>query len=183
MTTNALPGWDGFYSMTGTAAATLIGLVFIVITLGAQMSKDGVEGGVHAFVTPALMHFAGVLLQSLLILAPWPRQWHLGIPLAALGLGGLLYAALTSHRMRRVGIINPKFSDWLAYAGTPAIAGAATASGGTGLIVGWSASPLGIALGMLLLLFAAIYQAWDLTLWIVRNRKNAPDQQSFRPHR
>ena len=178
MTTSVLPGWDGFYSTTGAASATLIGLVFIVITLGAQIAKDGVEGGMQAFVTPSLMHFAGVLLQSLLILAPWPSPWHLGIPLATIGLGGLLFAALTSHRMLRVEIVNPRFIDWLTYAGTPAIASSAIASGGLGLIGGWLASPVYIALGTLLLLFAAIYQAWVLTLWIVRNRKNAADRSS-----
>jgi hypothetical protein len=171
MTISALPGWDSFYSMTGAASATLIGLVFIVITLGAQIANDSVEGGVHAFVTPSLIHFAGVLLQSLLILAPWPSAWHLGIPLIALGLGGLLFAVLTSYRMLRVGIVSLKFFDWLVYAGTPATASAAIASGGFGLVRGWSASPVCIALGILLLLFAAIYQAWDLTLWIVRNRR------------
>jgi len=168
----ALPDWNGFYSMAGTSAAALIGLVFIVITLGAQMSKGGIEGAIHAFVTPCLMHFAGVLLQSLLILAPWPSPRYLGIPFTVLGLGGLLYAALTSRRMAKVGIVSPSLFDWLAYGGTPAIAGAATASGGFGLMEGWSPAPLAVALGTLLLLFAAIYQAWDLTLWIVRNRKD-----------
>jgi hypothetical protein len=168
---NALPEWNGFYGMAGTSAAALIGLVFIVITLGAQMSKAGIEGTIHAFVTPCLMHFAGVLLQSLLMLAPWPSTWYLGVLFAIIGLAGLLYTALTSWRMINVGVVSPSWLDWLAYAGTPAIAGASTASGGFGLLAGWSPSPLAIALGTLLLLFAAIYQAWDLTLWIVRNRK------------
>jgi hypothetical protein len=171
MTANVLPGWDSFYTMTGTAAATLIGLIFIVITLGAQISREGVDGAVHTFVTPSLIHFAGVLLQSLLILAPLPKAWQLGVPLLALGLGGLLYAALLSRWIRKVGVISPKFSDWLAYAGTPGMAGAMTASGGLALMAGWSAAPGAIASGMLLLLFGAIYQAWDLTLWIVRNRR------------
>ena len=171
MTTTALSGWDSFYTMTGTAAATLIGLIFIVITLGAQMSRNGVDRAIHTFVTPSLVHFAGVLLQSLLILAPWSNAWQLGVPLAALGLAGLLYAALLSRRIFRVGVISPKLSDWLAYAGAPGIAGAATAGGGLGLIVGWPAAPAAIAFGMLLLLFGAIYQSWDLTLWIVRNRR------------
>lgn len=42
-------------------------------------------------------------------------------------------------------------------------------------MAGRSASPLAIALGTFPFLSAAIYQAWDLTLWIVRNRENESD--------
>ena len=33
-----LHGWDNFFIMAGTAGATLIGLLFVAITLGAGMS-------------------------------------------------------------------------------------------------------------------------------------------------
>ena len=33
-----LQGWDNFFIMAGTAGATLIGLLFVAITLGADLS-------------------------------------------------------------------------------------------------------------------------------------------------
>jgi hypothetical protein len=51
MTISALPVGTAF-TQGQARSATLIGLVFIVITLGAQIAKDGVEAGVYAFVTP-----------------------------------------------------------------------------------------------------------------------------------
>src|SRR5579864_4178924 len=50
-----LHGWDNFFIMAGTAAATLTALLFVVITLGVQMSAARAAHGVHAFVTPTLV--------------------------------------------------------------------------------------------------------------------------------
>jgi len=33
--------WDGFYALTGGTAGTLIGLIFVVITLGMDHAKEG----------------------------------------------------------------------------------------------------------------------------------------------
>jgi hypothetical protein len=60
-----LHGWDNFYIMAGTAGATLIGLLFVIITLGTHLSPSRVAHGVRAFLTPTLVHFGNVLLQAL----------------------------------------------------------------------------------------------------------------------
>jgi len=33
--------WDGFYTLAGSTAGTLIGLIFVVITLGIEHIKEG----------------------------------------------------------------------------------------------------------------------------------------------
>ena len=38
-----LAGWESFYVITGTSAAALTGLQFIVVTLGAQMRRGDAE--------------------------------------------------------------------------------------------------------------------------------------------
>ena len=73
-------GWENFYMMAGTAAATLAGLLFVVITLSVSLAATPAAGGVHAFVTPVLVHFGGVLFLSLVLLAPWPAAWPLPWP-------------------------------------------------------------------------------------------------------
>jgi hypothetical protein len=35
-----LYGWDNFYIMAGTAGATLIGLLFVIITLSTHLSSS-----------------------------------------------------------------------------------------------------------------------------------------------
>ena len=67
-------GWENFYIMAGTAAATLAGLLFVVITLCVSLAATPAARGVHAFVTPVLVHFGGVLFLSLVLLAPCGPQ-------------------------------------------------------------------------------------------------------------
>jgi hypothetical protein len=43
-------------------------------------------------------------------------------------------------------------------------------AGAAGLIAGKSWAPYAIASAISLLLFAGIYGAWDLTLWMIKNR-------------
>src|SRR5215510_10760869 len=59
--------WANFYVITGSAAAALTGLQFVVITLGAQRNRGNVEAN-RAFGTPTIIHFCAVLLIAALIL-------------------------------------------------------------------------------------------------------------------
>jgi hypothetical protein len=52
-----LHGWDNFYITAATAGATLIGLLFVVVSLGSGLSASSAVHGVRAFVTPTLAHF------------------------------------------------------------------------------------------------------------------------------
>jgi len=67
-----LPRWDNFFIIAGTAAATLIGLLFVAVTVGTGASPSSIVHGTRGFLTPTLIRFAGVLFLSLAVLAPWP---------------------------------------------------------------------------------------------------------------
>lgn len=47
--------WDGFYTLAGSTAGTLIGLIFVVITLGIEHAKEGDDLRARLFVTPVLL--------------------------------------------------------------------------------------------------------------------------------
>ena len=57
--------WDGFYALTGGTAGVLIGLIFVVITLGMEHAKEGDTVRTRLFVTPILVYFASLLITSL----------------------------------------------------------------------------------------------------------------------
>jgi hypothetical protein len=63
---------DSFYVIVGSAAGTLIGLQFVVITLFEQRpallraAKTG-----SAFATPTIVHFGTALLLSAVLRVPW----------------------------------------------------------------------------------------------------------------
>jgi hypothetical protein len=165
-----LNGWDTFFIMTGTAAATLTGLLFVVITLCVRLSTTRAAQGVHAFVTPTLVRFGGVLFQSLALVAPWPSAWPLAIILGLAGLGGIAYVIVVVRMLRRLNFVALDLRDWVAYAAAPALANVSLIAGAAGLITRDSFAPYAIAGAITLLLFVGIHDAWDLTLWIVRNQ-------------
>ena len=44
-----MEGWSDFYTLVGSTAATLIGLIFVVISLGADHARDEhAAGWAHA---------------------------------------------------------------------------------------------------------------------------------------
>jgi hypothetical protein len=165
-----LPEWDNFFIMTGTAGATLIGLVFIVITLGSGVKTSLAEQGIRTFLTPTLAHFGGVLFQALAMLVPWSSAWPLSLILLLLRLIGLAYQTHVFLMMRRLEFVSLRPLDMIPYSGMPVLSSASLIAGSAGMIAGQSFAPYAVAGSGTLLLVAGIYSAWDLTLWIVRNR-------------
>jgi hypothetical protein len=98
-----LTGWHDFYLITGTAAAALTGLQFVVQTLLASdalrpVSGDDTEGGIAAFGTPTVVHFSLALLVSAVLCVPWAEYELLGVTLGVLSVGALVYSAVVLRR-------------------------------------------------------------------------------------
>ena len=66
-----LAKWNNFYVIVGSAAGTLIGLQFVVLTLIANKPPAGAEEGGAAFGSPTIVRFSVALLLSALLHAPW----------------------------------------------------------------------------------------------------------------
>lgn len=82
--------WDGFYTLAGSTAGTLIGLIFVVITLGIDHTKRGDEHRVRLFVTPVLVYFAGLLVIAMVMVPPLSSAWR-AFALGIIGSAGLAY--------------------------------------------------------------------------------------------
>jgi hypothetical protein len=72
-------GWSNFFTVTGAAGATLVGLLFVVVTLGTGLSSSRKLVIAHASLTPVLDSFASVLLQSMVVLVPWRSNLPSGV--------------------------------------------------------------------------------------------------------
>jgi hypothetical protein len=85
-----MEGWSDFYTLIGSTAATLIGLIFVVISLGADHAKKGDEHRLRVGVTPTLVHFASLLFSALAMMAPLSDMAR-ALAVGLIGCAGLGY--------------------------------------------------------------------------------------------
>jgi hypothetical protein len=161
-----LHGWENFFIV----GATLISLLFVAITLGADLSSPRGLDATHAFLTPTLIWLGSVLFECMAVLPPWPSAWPVGIILGLSGLRGLVYQIHLILKQRKIDFVSLDWLDWALFSAVPALGYASLIAGAAGLIAEKSFAPYAIAGAITLLLFAGIYGAWDITLWIARNR-------------
>jgi hypothetical protein len=166
MTASSLSAWSNFYVMAATSAASLTGLMFVVITLVTR-SERRPTAGIATFTTPTVVHFGAALFVSLVLGAPWTLIVCPAFLVAALGLGGVLYILLVSRRALRLqGVYEPDAEDLAFYRYVPYVAYALLAASGIALAAWPHPSLYGIAAGVVLLIFIGIHNAWDIVTYI-----------------
>jgi hypothetical protein len=151
----------------GSSGGALIGLQFVVITLIADRRHRTTAGSLSAFGTPTVVHFAGALLVSAIMSAPWPSLVPLSVALGICGLGGLTYGAIVVHRARRQTDYEPVGEDWLWYAVLPCISYTALTVTAALLRSSPRLALFVIGAAALGLLFIGIHNAWDTVTYIV----------------
>ena len=161
---SVLPTWQNFYVIIGSAAATLTGLMFVVITLiaGRRVRVSSPSDGIATFSTPNVVHFGAALLIAATLSAPWQALWHAGLLLGLSGLGGVTYVIIVLRRARRLTTAyQPVLEDRLWHTVLPLVSYTALVVAAI-LLPGHPAPALFvIAAGTVLLLFIGIHNAWD----------------------
>lgn len=167
MASQALSSWQNYYIVVGPAAAALIGIQFVVITLVASQRRSVPAEALHAFASPTLTHLASVLVVSALMCVPWATLEHAALSLAACGLAGLAYGVGTIRRSKRQGYYAPDCADRFWYMLLPCSLNAGLLASALALPGGSEGALLaigGVALGLLLV---GIHNAWDTVTYIV----------------
>ena len=173
-----LQGWDNFYYLIGSAAAGLIGLLFVVMTLTAGRDRSRIVRAAGIYMTPTIVTFGVVLAISAIAMAP-------GLPLVPRGVAFGLFAlsGLAASARGFVGIARlrkepqpPHWSDHWCYGVAPVV----MYLGLTAVIAAtfWGHSSWApFALGGLLLslLLLGIRNAWDLVTWMTPGPAGATD--------
>jgi hypothetical protein len=162
-----LASWESFYVIVGSSGAALIGLQFVVITLIAGMRKRTTVDTINAFGTPTVVHFAGALLVSAMMSAPWPSLIPTSVALVLCGLGGLAYGQIVIRRGRRQTGYKPVREDWLWYAVLPSSIYAVLTLAALFLSSATRLALFVIGAAALGLLFMGIRNAWDTVVHMV----------------
>ena len=163
-----LAAWQNFYVIIGSAAATLTGLLFVVVTLiaGVRIRTSSQNNGIAVFSTPNVVHFGVALLIAAILSAPWQALWNAALLLGLLGAGGMVYIVIVLRRTRRQTDYEPVLEDWLWHTILPMASYTAFVVGAILLPVHPAPALFAIAAGTLLLLFIGIHNAWDNVTYV-----------------
>jgi hypothetical protein len=163
-------GWQTFYQMTGEAAATLTGLLFLVVSLMSGRPVPSTSLGNRLFTSPTVFHMVSVLVISAVALAPagvGDLQSMAVLVWAGLGAAHALMCAVRLSRLS-----NPShWSDfwWYGFAPSAAYLVLAVAAALTWVHIPYAAYL--VAASLMALLVGAIRNAWDLVTWLAPRRE------------
>jgi hypothetical protein len=169
-------GWDNYFILMGTAAGSLVGLLFVVITLTTGHDRERVTRGQSLYMTPTAINFGSVLTVSAIVLVPKLPTTVDAALTALVAIWGVINAvrsALGILALRRSDD-PPHWTDFWAYGTGPAFA----YFGLLGVAVAlWTAAPWSVyalAALLLVLMLTALRNAWDLITWIAPMREGPP---------
>jgi hypothetical protein len=160
-----LERWANFYIITSAAAATLIGLLFVVITLAAERMPLEDTAKIGIYLTPTVVFLGSVLEFAALLTFPNHTRLTATLCICVAGVVGLVYAGSfligggkKSHYERR---------DLLPYVVVPFAAYGLLVLGGALLLHNPQRGLTFVAVGMLSLLTLAIRNSWAIAIGVV----------------
>ena len=174
-------GWQDYYLLVGSAAAALIGLLFVVVTLTAGLQTATAERGQRFYMTPIVFQLAAVLVLSGLAMAPDLSAGAVALLVAGIALVAATYKGWIAWSFARDQVIHvPHWSDKWCYGFLPFGFSLLLAAVAAGFWFECDAAKLGLALLTLASLLLAIRNAWDLVTWIAPRAGTSLDTEN--PH-
>jgi hypothetical protein len=176
-----LQTWQNFYMLLGGASATLVGLMFIAISLGSgwwtEADRSMLTPSFNAFLSPTYIHFVYVLVTAVVVLIPTLSEAVLGWLLILAGVGSLGHIARNLpfvHTRYRAGSVDR--SDLFWYSLMPSVGYILYLDAGIGLL---RAVPHGhafnaLATASVLLIVIGVRNAWDLVVFLALQRLRPP---------
>ena len=169
--------WDNYFMLLGAAAGSLIGLLFVVVTLTSGIERSRALRASTIYLTPTLVHFAVTMVSSAVAVSPaTPKVAAVILAVAALmGLGNAVRTCLGIYEFAQ-GDNPPHWSDIWCYGGAPGAIYIGLIGTSAAAWMGW---PLAVGAGavlLMILMLVAIRNAWDLITWMAPRGPSGTDQ-------
>ena len=165
-------GWHDFFLLLGTASATLVGLMFVAVSIGASIFKEENRPAIEVFLGPTVVHFTAALVFCILAILPSHGWLSLAVLAGFIGLVGFFYSARVLFRLARsryeIDVVDRTFYSFLPPLGYLVMLFASA--------LFYQQSEWGFvaaAVGLMTLIVAAIRNAWDIMIWIALKTPNA----------
>jgi len=163
-----LERWANFYLLTAAAAATLIGLLFVIITLAAERGvkwedATGKINKINAYLTPTVIYFASGLFLAALLTFPNHTRLTATLCICLAGVVGLVYSGTTLIGGNDKKSFEER-QDQIYYAIVPFVGYGLVVVGAVLLLHHPQRGLTFVAVGMLTLLTLGIRNSWAIVI-------------------
>jgi len=169
-------GWENFFLMAGGAAAVLIGLIFVVISLTGDRPRSAVLTGSKLYMGPIVLGVSFVLALSAAALTPGITPCAFAGITAAVALWGLVRGLMSTvgiyHRLKQV-----HWTDFWYYGVYPCVLYLALGLVALAFWMNWWWAHNGLAVVITLKLLLAIRNEWDLITWMTPRGGSEGDEE------
>jgi len=166
--------WQNFYLLVGTAAATLVGLMFVAVTFGSSVVTPESLVYARSFLDPTYAHFVQVLVTACLLTIPTMNAPLLGAALIFISVfrGARLFQIYAHMRQAQRLHNDLDLMDWLIGIALPLTCYVLLAGTGAAFIARLSFAFSTLALVTIAALMNGVHGAWELLVWmaVVRSR-------------
>lgn len=97
---DSLADWDSFYGSVAGVSATLVGLLFVAVSINPRITNNRTRAGLNAWTGQTFQSFSAVLMLSLFAQIPDGAQLTLIIGSAIVGVQGLARLMFDIQRIR-----------------------------------------------------------------------------------
>jgi hypothetical protein len=160
--------WGEFYLLAGSAAAVLIGLIFVVVTLMSDRPRSSVLAGSKLYMGPVVLQVSFVLALSAAALMPEITARDFAALCAAVALWGLVRG--TQSILGILGLKGtgeaPHWTDVWFYGVGPTFLSLVLALVAFGFWSGSEWAVHGLAAAITAVLLLSVRNEWDLVTWL-----------------
>jgi hypothetical protein len=159
-------GWGEFYLLAGSAAAVLIGLLFVVVTLMHDRPRSYVLRGAGLYMGPIVLHMSLILALSAATLSRGMTPAGFAAVAGAVASIGFIRGLVTSAGIRAFRDPKPHWSDFYCYGLIPTLLYALLGFVALGFWRDQAWAAQGVAAVIVALLLVSIRNEWDLVVWL-----------------
>ncbi len=171
-------GWGEFYLLAGSAAAVLIGLIFVVVTLMQDRPRSSVLSGSKLYMGPVALHVSFVLVLSAAALVPGISPARYAMVSGAVAIWGLARSVSGIFGIRALtGADQPHWTDVWFYGFLPALLFVVLAGVAVAVWMGCPWAAQGIAAIVTAALLLTIRNEWDLVTWLAPRPDSPRDSE------
>jgi hypothetical protein len=166
--------WHDFYALVGGAAAGLLGLLFVSVSMHIDLITKSARNEVRILSEQTFLSFIYVLLVSMLFMIPYQNATGLGLPLLAMGVLACLRTVWTALQFWQAGQAPERVlgSGYLLRRFVyPAVSYLGLTFVSLAALRGRSAALLWVLVVVLVLLLSATINAWELMLLLAERKR------------